>query len=205
MGQENSNIKGYVFRKLHSLAGIIPLGFFLAFHLIANAINMAGAGQYIFFVQIMMNLPFLMILEVLVIFLPLLLHGIMGLYIVFTGKNNPQKYGYFRNWMFFIQRISGVIIFVFLIRHLATIKFGGLDAPSIYLALNAQMTSAFGLVLYIATLLAVSFHFCNGLWGFAINWGILTGMRAQKYFGYICIGLFVILAFFWLRVMFSFM
>lgn len=203
MNQEK-NVTGYVFRKLHSLAGIIPLGLFLAFHLLANATVLISPYHYLAVIQIMTNLPGLMFLEIFVIFLPLLLHGLMGMYIVVTGRNNPHKYGYFRNWMFFLQRVSGVVIFIFLIWHLATIKFGGLNAPSMIYALQGQMTSAVGMVLYILTLLAVSLHFCNGLWGFAINWGILSGMRAQKYFGYICVLLFVLLAIFWFSVMLGF-
>ena len=53
---------------------------------------------------------------------------------------------------------------------------------------------------YIITLICVSFHVCNGLWGFCVNWGILPGMRAQRVFGKICIVLFVILLVFWLFV-----
>ena len=201
---QNRNVSGYVIRKLQSLSGVIPLGFFLAFHLIANATALINPEIYILTILTMVNLPGLLFLEIFVIFLPLLVHALMGMYIVLTGKNNPLKYGYFRNWMFFIQRISGVIIFLFLVWHLMTIKFGGLDAIGMFLTLNEQMTSTIGFIAYIITMIAVSFHFANGLWGFAINWGILTGLRAQKYFGYICIGLFVILAIFWLNVMFAF-
>lgn len=202
---QSKNISGYVFRKLHSLVGFVPLCFFLAFHLIANGVALFGTEAYLKVIQTMVSIPGLIIIEILVIFLPLLVHGIMGLYIALTGKHNPHKYGYLRNWMFFFQRISGIIIFIFLIWHLMTIKFGGLEAFDMYLTLNAQMHSTLGLILYVATMISVSFHVANGLWGFAINWGILTGMRAQKYFGYICIGLFVVLAIFWFRVMFAFM
>lgn len=201
----SKNISGYVGRKLHSLVGFIPLCFFLAFHLLANGIALLGTDAYLKVIQTMVSIPGLIIIEILVIFLPLLIHGCMGLYIALTGKNNPHKYGYLRNWLFFIQRVSGVIIFAFLIWHLATIKFGGLEPTGMFMTLNAQMQSTLGLIFYIATMLSVSFHVANGLWGFAINWGILTGMRAQKYFGYICLGFFVILAIFWLYVMAAFM
>jgi succinate dehydrogenase / fumarate reductase cytochrome b subunit len=32
----------------------------------------------------------------------------------------------------------------------------------------------------VAGVLAASFHFGNGLWGFAIHWGLLTSKAAQR-------------------------
>jgi len=198
---QNESKTEFVLRKLQSLSGFLPLCVFLLFHLVANATNLIGPDVYYAFINIMGKIPGIIIIEVLIIFLPLLVHGLMGLYIVFTGKNNPKRYPYFRNWMFFLQRISGVIIFAFLLYHVATIKFGSHhSAATMMLNLHTQLTTGWSAIFYIIALIAVSFHVCNGLWGFGINWGILVGMRAQKVFGYICIGLFVVLLIFWVVV-----
>lgn len=204
MSQKESKLE-FGLRKLQSLSGFLPLAIFLMFHLVANALAMVDVGLYNQFINIMAIIPGIVIIEIVVIFLPLIVHGVMGLYIVFTGRNNPKRYAYFRNWAFMLQRISGVIIFAFLIWHVATIKFGS-DHNSLMMIINLydQMHATPTAIFYIVSLIAVSFHVCNGLWGFAINWGILVGMRAQKVFGYVCIVLFVILLIFWLAVFASF-
>ena len=62
-------------------------------------------------------LPFRYALEIFIIFLPILYHAIYGLYIAFTAKNNAVSYGYFRNWMFVFQRISGIVTLIFISWH----------------------------------------------------------------------------------------
>lgn len=200
MSQKDSKLE-FVLRKLQSLSGFLPLCIFLLFHVVANATAMIGPDVYFQFIGIMGSIPWIIVLEVLIIFLPLLVHGLMGLYIVFTGRNNPAKYSYFRNWMFFLQRISGLVIFLFLIYHVITIKFfSDHSAATMMINLYEQFHSPIFGAFYIITLICVSFHVCNGLWGFCVNWGILPGMRAQRVFGKICIVLFVILLIFWLFV-----
>ena len=200
MSQNESKLE-FVLRKLQSLSGFLPLAVFLMFHLVANATSMIDAGLYYQFINVMGAIPGLIVIEIVIIFLPLIVHGLMGLYIVFTGRNNPKRYAYFRNWAFMLQRISGVIIFAFLLWHVSTIKFGS-DHSASLMILNVydQMHHSIFSICYVVSLIAVSFHVCNGLWGFAINWGILPGMRAQKVFGYICIALFIVLLIFWMCV-----
>ena len=201
MSQKESKLE-FALRKLQSLSGFLPLCVFLMFHLVANAIVIINPLYYHMFINIMASIPGLIIIELVIIFLPLIFHGCMGLYIVFTGRNNPKRYPYFRNWAFLLQRISGVVIFAFLIYHVLTIKYGSDHSASLMiLNLNSQFNTTWSAIFYVIALICVSFHVCNGLWGFAINWGILVGMRAQKVFGYVCIVLFIILLIFWLFVM----
>lgn len=208
---ENQSVKSthtvssdFVIRKLHSLSGFLPLCFFLAFHLVANAIALAGQALYARFITWFTAIPGLLVWEIVLIFIPLLLHGVFGLYLVVTGRNNPGRYKYFRNWTFFIQRVSGVIIFAFLVWHLWTMKFSGLGSNEMFGAMAANLDNVIGLIFFIISMIAVSFHVSNGLFGFAVNWGILPGMRAQKVFGAFTMVLFIVLAAFWLIVMMAF-
>ncbi|GAB5780857.1 hypothetical protein JMUB7523_26570 [Staphylococcus aureus] len=38
----------------------------------------------------------------------MLYHGLFGIHIAFTAKENVGHYSIFRNWMFFFQRVSAV-------------------------------------------------------------------------------------------------
>ena len=42
---------------------------------------------------------------------------------------------------------------------------------------------------YFIGIIAASWHFSYGLWLFAAKWGITTGERARRGFGYICFAL----------------
>jgi succinate dehydrogenase / fumarate reductase cytochrome b subunit len=75
-------------RKLHSLLGVIPVGMFLIFHLIANYTAGRGAEAYNQMVQFIEGIPFVIFLEFSLIYIPILFHAIYGLYIAFQAKNN---------------------------------------------------------------------------------------------------------------------
>jgi len=198
---QNKKYLGFVSRKLHSLLGFIPLGFFLFEHLLANSTALFGEETFGKAVEFLENIPGLWVLEVFLIALPLLFHAVLGLIIALQAVNNPRSYSYLRNWMFYLQRISGLIILAFTIYHLFTVKFSSSTGLSFYQILQNQLSNTFVLCFYILSLTAAAFHFCNGLWGFAVNWGIITGPKSQKYFGYVTLGLFVIFNFLWLKVL----
>ena len=124
---------------------------------------------------------------------PLMFHSLVGFYIYFSGKPNPFRYNYPHNWMYTLQRLSGAIVFVFLIYHLATtvvpkIWYGNTQfeaAPYLIYVMNQEFKSWDGRIIYAVGIVAATFHFSSGLWGFCISWGILIGRRAQTNAGYI--------------------
>ena len=114
---------GFYIRRLHSLLGVIPLGVFLIQHLLVNFTATYSEEAFNFAAGIMGNLPFVILLEIFIIYLPILFHGIYGIYIAFTAKNNVGRYGTYRNWMFVLQRISGVVAFIFITVHVYQTRF----------------------------------------------------------------------------------
>lgn len=177
-------------RKLHSLLGVIPLGIFLLEHIFMNSMAILGEDNFNQAVEFLHSVPLLWVLEIFVIALPLSFHAILGMKFVIEGKNNVLEFPTFRNWMFFLQRLSGVVIFAFLIFHLYTLRFQTSELP-MYLKVAEQLANPLTLAFYLAGITAATFHFANGLWGFLINWGILTGTKSQKYFGYLMLVLFL--------------
>ncbi|MBA4837787.1 succinate dehydrogenase, partial [Thermoactinomyces intermedius] len=93
-----STQRSFFNRRIHSLLGVIPVGFFLVEHLFTNYYATRGADAFVEKVEWLWGLPFLLVLEIFFIFLPLLYHGIYGLYIAFQAKNNVGNFGTFRNW-----------------------------------------------------------------------------------------------------------
>ena len=127
----------FALRKLHSLLGLVPIGAFLAFHLFENSMAVKGEAYFTeHVIHKIGNLPYVELLEVFVIALPILFHGLYGLWIWRTGRSNVKQYGYVRNWMYVLQRISGAVAMVFILVHVYETRFqvliGALDKDELY-------------------------------------------------------------------------
>lgn len=182
-------------RKLHSLLGVIPVGVFLVQHLFINHFILYGQEYFEGAVHFLDSIPFIIVLEVFVIYLPLLFHGIYGLYIAFQAKNNVGNYGYFRNVMFMLQRVTGVILIIFIAWHVWETRI----AKALGADVNAQMmidilNSPIMIAFYILGVTAAAFHFANGMWSFCVTWGITVGPKAQRISTYVWMALFAILS-----------
>ncbi|URN94760.1 MAG: succinate dehydrogenase cytochrome b558 subunit [Candidatus Pristimantibacillus lignocellulolyticus] len=189
----------YFSRKLHSLLGIIPLGGFFVVHALTNYQAFErGPEGFQKGVNLINSLPLLPVLEFILIYIPLLFHGIYGLYVAYQSNSNLGRFKYGRNWAFTAQRITGVITFVFVFWHVYQTRFqvylGQISHEELGSTMNHIASSPLMFVLYVVGVLAASFHFANGFWAFLISWGITVGERAQRISSKICIGIFVIIS-----------
>ncbi|MFB5662923.1 succinate dehydrogenase cytochrome b558 subunit [Alteribacillus sp. HJP-4] len=192
-------------RRLHSLLGVIPVGIFLIQHLTVNHFATRGAESFNAAAHFMESLPLRYALEIFIIFLPLLFHAIYGLYIAFQGKSNTKRYGYFRNWMFLAQRITGVILLVFISWHVWQTRIQASFGADVNYDMMADILSSnFMLVFYIVGVLSATFHFSNGLWSFLVSWGITVSPRSQQLATYATVGIFLVLSFMGMRAIFAF-
>lgn len=189
----------YYYRKLHSLLGVIPVGLFLIFHLVSNyAAFEKGHEGFIDQVELINSLPFVLALEIFGIYLPLLYHGVYGLYMAYTSRNNVTNYGYFRNVMFMLQRITGVLTLLFVVWHVfetrVQVALGIVSHDELGVRMHEIATQPWAFVLYVIGIVAAVFHFSNGMWSFLVSWGITVGPRAQQISSYIWMVVFVILS-----------
>ena len=192
----------YLWHKLHSFTGIFPIGVFLLQHLIANSYALRGAAAYNTVVKVFGYLPFVAVLEVVVIYLPILYHAIYGFYIAAYGQANLGRYGYGRNWMYFLQRASGVIAFFYIGFHIYNTSWAkyvqqwhGNPHPEDaigYAAMAGQLANPWFFAAYAIGITATVFHFTNGLWNFGIRWGITISAHSQRLNQYACWGLFAL-------------
>ena len=179
------NRNSFYYRKLHSLLGVIPLGAFLIEHLLTNyeAFNKGKEGfiEAVFWIR---GLPMVLALEIFFIWLPLLYHGVYGLYVAYQSRNNVSRYGTFRNVMFMLQRVTGVVTFVFVTWHIYNTRFQITLGDVTYAGLAEHMPGIASNPLYFALycigIIAAVFHFSNGMWSFLVSWGITVGPRAQR-------------------------
>lgn len=193
----------FVLRKLHQLSGIVPLGAFLLEHFYTNSKALSGASHFNDAVSDLQGIPYILFVEIGTIFLPLLYHAIYGLFITWEARPNNLHYPYPRNWFYTIQRVTGMILFFFILFHVLNFRFGlipGLNELSVahhpdqaydIVAREFRMPVIFAI--YLIGITATVWHLANGVWLFAVDWGIVIGERAQRITGYACIGLGIFL------------
>lgn len=186
-------------KKLQSICGVLPLGIFFCFHMIANYTVTFSPEGYEALCHFMATMPYKDLLEIMVIFLPLIIHALIGFYIVATSSCNVGSYGYMRNWRYLFQRITGVIAFVFLVWHVIVMRLAVSTLPadgSMYAVLHTLLMDPASLVFFTIGVYCCLYHFVNGIWTFCITWGITLTPRSQQITSWICLALFVIGAFF---------
>lgn len=131
----------FLFRRLHSLTGIVPIGVFLIAHLTTNSsilwgkIGLRGQAASESFTQggvhyfnkeviwINEQVPHLLLIEV-VLWLSIAFHSILGVFYALSGKANTARYAYKDNWRYTLQRITGYIGIFFIFYHVATLRWG---------------------------------------------------------------------------------
>ncbi|MFC4388280.1 succinate dehydrogenase cytochrome b558 subunit [Gracilibacillus marinus] len=196
----------FFYRRLHSLLGVVPIGLFLVQHLIINHFAVYGPESFNKAAHFMESLPFRYALELFVIFLPILFHAVLGVYIVFVAKNNVKRYGFFRNWMFFLQRITGIITLVFIVWHVwqTRVQIGLGNEELDFSLMESILASPAMFWFYVIGVVSTTFHFANGLWSFLVSWGITVTPRSQKIATYATLIVFLAVTYIGIRALFAF-
>lgn len=196
----------FFYRRLHSLLGVVPIGIFLVQHLLINHFAVYGEESFNTAAGFMKNLPFVLLLEIFVIYLPILFHAILGVYIVFVAKQNTRRYGFFRNWMFRFQRITGIVLVVFIAWHVfeTRVQIGLGNAELDYSLMEGILTNPFMFWFYVVGVIAAVFHFANGLWSFLVSWGITQTPKSQRISTYACLSVFLAVSYLGIRSLITF-
>ena len=184
-------------RRLHSLSGIVPIGGFLAFHLYENFTATRGADAYNETSRRLQEMPLALFLEIGIIFVPILFHGIYGLFVTAESRPNPIASPYLRNTLYTLQRVTGIVVFVFILFHLWTTRLVQLEdhhALDLFHLVQATVANPWLYAFYIAGILCATFHLANGIWSFSIVWGLTVGPKAQQRMAAVSAIVFVILS-----------
>jgi succinate dehydrogenase/fumarate reductase cytochrome b subunit (b558 family) len=178
----------FVLRKLHSLSGIVPVGLFLMVHLWTNAKAVQGRTCFSHAVEDINHMPFLPVVEIAGIFLPIAFHAFYGVVLAFQSKHNVGSYGYARNWMFLLQRVTGLVTFLFIVFHLKDFRvaklLGSMQHSEFFSQLEQMLSDRTGghakALFYELGVVASVFHFANGLRTFLFSWGVTISNRSQR-------------------------
>jgi succinate dehydrogenase / fumarate reductase cytochrome b subunit len=183
--EERRNRRHFLLRRLHSLSGVVPVGAFLCVHLWTNAKAVQGATCFGKAVEEINHLPFLPVIEVFGILAPLLFHAIYGVVLAFQSQSNVGEYGYGRNWLFTLQRITGVLAFLFILMHLNDFfvvkMLGKMHYDAFFTELGNMLSVRWKALVYLFGTTAAVFHFANGIRTFLFGWGVTVSARSQRH------------------------
>lgn len=200
--------ENFLLHKLHSLSGIVPIGFYLVQHLTLNTFSLGGPDKFNGVIAFFDGMPlhFQVALKAVAIWIPLVFHAVYGLFITHRGKQNYSEaaYKYRENRYYFLQRVSGIVAFLFLCYHMTTTsvfgKMYGVESTIQYHNWAGKLSApVFGvpylvLAVYLVGVVACAYHFSYGIWNFCIRWGITVSDRAQNATAKLSQGAFVLVS-----------
>jgi succinate dehydrogenase / fumarate reductase cytochrome b subunit len=180
-----------LWRRLHSFSGIFPIGAFLVEHFLSNAFATNGGAAYNENVRFLTGLPFVLGLEIVFIYIPLAYHAGYGFWIWWRGDSNVADYPWIGNWMYTLQRYTGIIAFFYMAYHTWTMRFSGAHiithSEIAYAKVWTELQNPWITAFYFVGLACASFHFAYGIWLFAAKWGFIVGEQGRKKFGVVCL------------------
>lgn len=182
--------------RLGSFLSIFPLGIWVVNHLWDNLAVLSGGQAWQASVTGYAH-PFAHWGVVVMVFLPLILHAAWGIQRLFTSRPNNQRYGYFENFKYLLQRAAAVGALAFICAHvwLALIEPRVIEGHAetfqdISLHMRYHLPT---LLVYLAGTVGVTYHLANGLFGFAWTWGLLSGRKSFRLSNTVQIAVFLIL------------
>lgn len=188
--------RSFLWRRLHSLSGIFPVGAFLVEHFISNAFATNGPHAYADEVKFLTGIPFLVWVEFLFIYIPILFHALYGFWIWYRGESNVGDYPFIANWGWAVQRWTGAIAFFYMLWHTLTMRWLGVHLPGNAAAafgkVQLEFQHPYAVAFYVIGVLCASVHFSYGLYLFAAKWGITTGEKGRRKFAYACAAICVL-------------
>lgn len=180
-------------------------------HLLTNASILNGPQAFQSNVNMIHNLGnALPLVEWLFIFLPLIFHAAIGVWIARTGRSNLGQYKLVGNRRYQWQRWTGFLALIFIFTHvfhlhgwfhfefweknvtepLGMAQFRPYNASS---TLGIALRGVLWPIFYAGGVLACVYHLANGIWTSGITWGLWITPAAQKRASLVCtlFGLFL--------------
>jgi succinate dehydrogenase / fumarate reductase cytochrome b subunit len=187
--------RGLTSKQWLSLLGVLPLGAYVIAHLWTNLYSLGGPEAFDTALRNSRSSPVFLALEIFGLGLPIAVHAFIGLRIIFMMRPNNAAYATLRNLKYLLQRISGLGVLLFIGAHVVKARIMPAAAGTVenWQGMHEALSEPVTFAVYVLGLFGISFHLANGLWGFALTWGLSVGPVAQKRWEWISAGFFVVL------------
>jgi succinate dehydrogenase / fumarate reductase cytochrome b subunit len=188
--------RAFISSRLASLLAIAPLSLWVVVHLWNNLAALQGPSQWQEAVTGYETTGSLILSSVIVL-APLAIHTVWGIKRLLMSRPNNRRYGFFENFKYLLQRISAIGVFFFILAHLwlAFIHPRAVEGhPEQFADFAREMRhDPATLPVYLLGTLGVAYHLANGVYGFAMTWGLAASRASLRRVQQLAMGLFVVL------------
>jgi succinate dehydrogenase/fumarate reductase cytochrome b subunit (b558 family) len=194
-------------RRLHALAGVLPLGLFLVEHLVLYSKALRGEAAFDRTIAWTESVPFWGVLEIVLVLLPLAFHALYGVVLLLDKNRRVEPSPYDRSWRVLVRACAWVAL-VFIAFHVITLRVPryayAIPASHVHTLLTAHLSTASGTsvlvpyiaIFYLVGIAACLIHFAAGGWAYLVREKHLTTplaiKRAAYAWGALAVGLFVL-------------
>jgi succinate dehydrogenase / fumarate reductase cytochrome b subunit len=178
-----ANNANFISDRLGSALAILPLGVWTTLHLWNNLAAFQGAPAWQAAVTEYPH-PMAQGATWAVILIPLVWHTVWGIARIGQTRPNYPRYGYFANLKYLLQRLSALGLLGFLGAHLwlAFIKprfVEGQAEPFSDISHEMHFHRP-TLIVYVLGVLAIAYHFANGLHAALMSWGVASSKESLR-------------------------
>ncbi|MBN1282238.1 MAG: hypothetical protein JXA24_00515 [Proteobacteria bacterium] len=174
----------YWLHRLYSLTGFVFAASFVLFFLVPYSSIFGGDLAFNSFMARIDAVPLLGWAQFALILVPLVFHTAMGVMIVYGSQINVVSYGYYRNWMYALQRLAGLALIPFVSYHIYSAELAPAVSGRAVTAglMFSRLSSPWVKGLYLAGVASAAFYFGNGLAHASRSWGIAASRRSRGAF-----------------------
>lgn len=195
-GSDRTSRGAFLRARLASLLAVAPLSVWTIAHLWNNLAAFKGPEAWQQQVTEYHH-PIAFFATLVVVMLPLVLHTIWGIGRLASAKPNNVKYKHYANLKYVLQRLSAIGVLFFLGAHiwlaLLDPRINHHKAEPFEHIAHEMHHHGPTTVVYILGTLGVAYHLANGLYSFAMGWGVVSSRRALRRLDVGVIGLFLVL------------
>ena len=154
--------------RINTFCAVAPLGAFVALHTALNARMVYGRRAFNAAYGAVQDLPWLPVVEVALVALPLAFHAVYGLAQTLRGGGpSPRRDPSLRTWLTVLQRSTGVLALLFVAVHVwqyrAQRALRGAPWVELYQRLGVDLNAPVRYGVYAAGVSAVTFHLAYGV------------------------------------------
>lgn len=188
-------MKSFFIHKFTQLAGLFSLFLFLVLHFFFVSVIFFAPKETVHALVDLQKSPWVFVAELALVSVPLLAHVVFNMMRFMKSSIVVRHDVHAGHVRYALQRITGVIVFVFLLFHLYhsfTAYFGIYPGHQYFREIMLAHGSFLWSGLYWAALLCAGFYLANGSWSLFIDWGVTAGARSQKLSFALCGFIFVV-------------
>jgi len=186
----------FVQARVASVLAVVPLGLWTVLHIWHNLSAFQGPEAWQAAVTEYPH-PFAEAFAAIVVLLPLALHTMWGVTRLATSRPNNNRYPFYGNLKYLLQRLSAVGVLLFLGAHLwlAMIRPRLVTGqPEPFADISHEMHYHWPtLATYLLGTVGVSYHLANGMQTFCMTWGIVSSERGLRRLEQSAIAVFVLM------------